>query len=379
MKFTNEHIQQLLIEKITGTIDPADNLAIEQLLMEDKDVYGQWQQMLQQIQQADGFSMEGDAEKSWLEIAPYIRKTKKAKLFSLIKFASVAAMLAVIVASVYLFNDNKNGDLSSENLSAAEKQHAIKFSMDQGETIYLQSRSSTSFRLGPAIIQANEEGLSYTVAETKKQQWSTLFVPAVLSYKITLSDGTEVWMNSESSLRFPLNFSGNTREVYIDGEAYFKVAKNTQQPFIVHTPKTEIKVLGTEFNVNTYDDNKIVTALVEGEVTTSNKNKEIKLAPGFEAVFNFYQKDFQLQAFDASEVLAWMKGVYYFHNMPLQDLSKQLSRWYNIQVEFENPALQNKTFSGELVKNQPIQLFLDNLKISNEMHSDFKAGVVRFK
>ncbi len=382
MKFTNEHIQQLLIEKVTGVIGHEDDLAIEQLLVNDKLVYDQWQEIVQQIQQAElkGFSLEGDAEKSWHQIAPLMEKPKKAKVLSLIKkIVSVAAILAAIFSGVYLFNKNKTSDSRVAKLPVDEKQNAIKFSIDNGETVYLQTKGSASFKLGSAAIETNEAGLTYSSPETKSQQWGTLAVPSVLDYKIRLSDGTEVWMNSETKLRFPLNFSDKTREVYIDGEAYFKVAKNVHQPFIVHTPKTEIKVLGTQFNVNTYDDDKIVTALVEGAVTASDKDKKIELKPGFEAVYNFYQKDFQLKTFDDSEVLAWMNGVYYFHNMPLQDLSKLLSRWYNVQVEFEKPALRNKTFSGELVKNQPVQLFLDNIKISNEMNSDLKDGVVRFK
>lgn len=233
--------------------------------------------------------------------------------------------------------------------------------------------------LGGATIQINEEELACASSAAATQQWSTLAVPSTFNYKIRLSDGTQVWLNAETKLRFPFTFPHQTREVYVDGEAFFKVAKKQHQPFIVHTPQTDVLVTGTQFNVNTYNRNAIQTSLVEGAVIAKSAgNRQVHLKPGFEVVYDA-QKGFRTAAFDEADVLSWMKGVYYFHNTPLVELAKVLSRWYGIEVHFENAALQNKTFSGELVKQQPLQVFFDHLQLSADVRSLRKDQVVYLK
>lgn len=385
MQPTSEQIQLLLIEKITGTIDAEDDRTIEQLLADDAEVRQQWQTMQQQVQQsaAQGFSIEVDEEQRWEAIKPHLKRHSKAKVIPFVRIAMAAAVLAAVVAGIFLFTERQSPVPTIAHAPASvtptKKQSGITLSTDDGKTIALNNATLNTFQLGTATIKADADKLSYSSSPTDTQQWSTLFVPAALDYKVMLADGTEVWLNAETRLRFPLSFSGKTREVYMDGEAYFKVAKNKQRPFIVHTPKTNILVTGTQFNVNTYNADKIKTALVEGSVIARGSgNIEVDLKPGFEVVYN-PQEGFRTKAFDENKVLSWMKGEYYFHNTPLQHLAKVLSRWYNVEVQFENEALKSKTFSGELLKRQSLQLFLDNLQVSAEVHSYIKDGIVYFQ
>ena len=385
MKFESEHIQILLIEKIAGTISPEDDMAINQLLAEDTKVYQQWQAMQQQLKESEayGFTLEVDADLHWQAIKPHLQRHSKTKVLSFVRVAMAAAVLTAIVIGIHLFvKEEPHSPIIAHapaSIPPVKELSDITLSMDDGKTVALNNTTPDTFQLGNAIIRADTNKLSYTSSQATTQQWSTLSVPAALDYKIMLADGTEVWLNAKTKLRFPLHFSGGAREVYIDGEAYFKVAKNKQIPFIVHTPKTDILVTGTRFNVNTYNADRIKTALVEGSVIAkSSGHRQVDLKPGFEVIYN-PQKGFRTKTFDENKVLSWMKGEYYFHNTPLQDLAKILSRWYNIEVQFENEALQNKTFSGELLKHQSLQLFLDNLRLSADIHSYIKDGVVYFQ
>lgn len=381
MKLTNEHIQLLLVEKIVGTIDAQDDLVIDELINKNPEVFRQWQKLQEQIQHAEtqGFSVNADAEKSWERIAPLVKTRPPSGVFSLGKIAVAAAVFVLVIFGFYIFDHNRTADLRPvAKLPVVESRDAITLSADNGETIYLEKAGSGTFQLANATITTTPGRLTYTSATTATVGWSTVAIPAIMDYKILLSDGSEVWMNSETKLRFPLSFPGKTREVFIDGEAYFKVAKNEQQPFIVHTGEAVIQVLGTQFNVNTYDVNKIKTSLVEGAVALTANNTKVNLKPGFEAVYRTGFNGIKVESFDESDVLSWMKGIYFFHNTSLTDLSKMLSRCYNVRFRFNNSSLGNKTFSGKIDKNQPIQFFLDNIKISDEVNSDLKDGVISF-
>src|SRR5690606_25037817 len=137
--------------------------------------------------------------------------------------------------------------------------------------------------------------LDYQSSNTSLE-WNIISVPFKRDYKLILSDGTEVWLNSLSNLRFPFNFIGEKREVFLEGEAYFKVAKDTK-PFIVHVGETDIKVLGTSFNINS-DGTQVITSLVEGSVLNSAGNESVLLKPGYQSIFEPLT-GFKEQAFDA--------------------------------------------------------------------------------
>lgn len=379
MKYTKEYIQRLLVEKIAGTINSDEDELIDGLLDQDAVLRRQWKDMQMQIRQAEakGFSVEADEETAWQQVQAAMTPGKKTRILTFPKMA-VAAACILAIAGIYLLVRHQSPSSSTAAISHAAKKAGITLSLADGKTIDLSGAGNQTIQTGSAAIHTAAGSLSYTARETGMQEWSVLMVPPSLDYKIKLSDSTEVWLNAQTRLKFPFSFPGKTREVYIDGEAYFKVAKNPARPFIVHTPATDITVTGTQFNVNTYDAENVKTALVEGSVTTVNGNNQVHLKPGLEASYT-PGGGFRVNAFDESEVLSWMKGVYYFHNTPLKDLARLLPRWFNTQVQFDKPVLQNKTFSGELTKNQSLQLFLDNLRTSDEIDVYFSNNIVHFR
>lgn len=371
MEYTSEQIHVMLLEKITGAIDPADNLIVEQLLAEDEDLRQQWLNLNEVVEQAaaTGFSVMKSEEQSWQEIKPLLRKRSTPRLVVL-KALSAAAVAAAVFAGIYLFNGQRKPVKESRSASG------VTIALENGTIIPIQKGVSKKVSLDGTTMQIDERGLTDQSSASGSVRWRTVSVPAVLTYKVWLADGSEVWLNATTKLRFPCGFPGSTREVYVEGEAYFKVAKNRLRPFVVHTPQTDVLVTGTQFNVNTYNPDNIQTALVEGSVTTKGAgDRQVALRPGYKASYNV-QNGFRTETFDDADVLSWMKGVYYFHNTPLQELSGVLARWYGIKVHFDNVALQTKTFSGALTKKQPLQLFLENLRLSADVNSSIKDSVL---
>jgi transmembrane sensor len=203
-----------------------------------------------------------------------------------------------------------------------------------------------------------------------KVEWNTLTVPPRTDYRLELADGTEVHLNASSTLRFPFIFLGKTREVYLDGEAYFIVAKNSSQPFIVHTPSTSVKALGTAFNINSYNADLVVTSLVQGAaVTDVGDSLDVTLKPGYEAIYRTGER-FKVKRFDESITLSWREGIYRFRNTRLADLQPVIQRWFGLKLAFEPQSIAGAEYSGCLEKNKPLSGFLDQL--ANVLRLDYR-------
>ena len=179
---------------------------------------------------------------------------------------------------------------------------------------------------------------------------------------IRLSDGTEVWLNSESSLRYPASFRGAERKVEITGEAYFEVAHNTT-PFMVKKDAMEIKVLGTHFNINTYEDEGIMkVTLLEGSIQISISNHQNLLKPGQQAQI---KDDIKLiNGVDIEEVMAWKNGKFQFgEKADLNLIMRKIARWYDVDVEYEGGTI-NQRFGGEMPMNSNLSQVLEILRTS---------------
>lgn len=200
----------------------------------------------------------------------------------------------------------------------------------------------------------------------------TLSVPKGGQYQLTLSDGTRVWLNSASILRYPSRFSGNFREVELEGEAFFEVShRGHHQPFIVKTPHQSTTVLGTTFNIMAYaDETEVTTTLVSGAVRVDYTGKAAHqavsaiLAPGEASVL--LDGVLRKQKVDVAVATAWKEGKFYFKKTPFAQMMRQLARWYDVDVVYQG-SVPNETFSGELSKDMPLETVLDFL-IGSDIH-----------
>lgn len=214
---------------------------------------------------------------------------------------------------------------------------------------------------------------------------NTLTVPAGNMYSLTLADGSVVHLNAATILRFPFAFTGPRREVFVDGEAFFNIAPNANQPFIVHSKKKNVQVLGTAFNINTYND-QFMLSLISGKVAVTDVKEQpmaphgsVQLAPCQRAVLNARTNRIEIEAVDGSSELSWLQGIYRFQQEPLADVCKVAERLYGVKFKLESEALGKITYTGILHRGEPVDIFLKNLKINGKVggyEQDWDGGVV---
>jgi len=193
---------------------------------------------------------------------------------------------------------------------------------------------------------------------------------------IKLDDGTEIKINAATTIRYPANFSNSSiREVYVEGEAFFNVSPDPKKPFIVHCDLANIEVLGTSFNVRTYD-NSFRAALVSGAVAiTTHEGEKIKLSPGYTATLETHIPQLLVTAYKPDTVLGWLSGIYRFENTPLKEVCRMAERAYNIRISIDSKALANVCYSGIINAGKPVELLLEDIGYTTEMDHYFdKSG-----
>lgn len=237
-------------------------------------------------------------------------------------------------------------------------------------TLLELDKQASGIVMGESITYEN--GKSIAAAALDKQGMAAdpsklileLATPLGGIYQITLPDGTKVWLNAGSSLKYPMSFAKNERRVRLEGEAFFEVTKDSARPFKVLSKGQEIEVLGTAFNVNAYPDNTAIkTTLVKGKVKLSNKNRyseAIYLLPGQQST-NTNNGKIQLANVDTAPFTAWKEGLFYFDETPLSDALQQIGRWYNVEVKYKGEVPQTH-FYGRIKRSKPLREVLDVLE-----------------
>ncbi|MBQ8502588.1 MAG: DUF4974 domain-containing protein [Bacteroides sp.] len=236
----------------------------------------------------------------------------------------------------------------------------------------------------PALKMKNEDGIlhyevkSPPVKDDREMMYHSLKVPRSGQYQLVLSDGTHVFLNSETELKYPIFFTDNdsVREVHLKGEAYFKVAHNPKSSFIVHTRRGKIKVLGTSFNIQDYaDEERTTVTLQEGHIACFFSGGEYEMYPGNQLWLDGDGMDnvpWVVQQADVASAVSWVSGVFEFNDMPLLQIMKQLARWYDIEYTFERMALKEHRFTGVAYRNLPLEKLLDQIEKTTDIHFKIK-------
>ncbi|MFA6945613.1 MAG: FecR family protein [Pedobacter sp.] len=240
--------------------------------------------------------------------------------------------------------DAKNGQLA--------EQSGIKISKTaDGQLVYTISDSDNS-----------SQSLSYNIIET----------PAGGQYQVNLPDGSKVWLNSASSLRYPVRFTGNERRVEISGEAYFEVAHNKRMPFKVINSSQIVEVLGTHFNIMAYpDESSTKTTLLEGSVRIIKENKSKIITPGQQT--RVKNGDIDVETVDVTQVTAWKDGYFMFKNEDIQSIMRQISRWYNLEVEYQGHFTE-KVFGAKISRTRNVSEVLEILESTGSIHFKIIPG-----
>lgn len=248
---------------------------------------------------------------------------------------AVAAVIAIVVIlRVYSINSTPRVEGPLVAFVANHKSQVVTLSEGDEKPLAI-SRS-----IQKSGIVVNAQVANYSDASVPKNSVQTITTPRGKSYKVILNDGTIVLMNADSHLIFPTYFSGKERVVKFEGEAYFKVSKDSKHPFVVQTEKVSTRVLGTEFNLKAYASSDTHVTLVEGSVVVCNRanNKKVTLKPGQDAALH-NDCQFDVIQVDTDYYIQWKDGFFYFDNMPLVEVMKELGRWYNVNIYINDNAL----------------------------------------
>lgn len=253
--------------------------------------------------------------------------------------------------------------------------------LNDGQQIDLSAISSdTVIRQNGALLRLDSSrSISYQLqgGENTEMAYNVIVVPRSGEYRLVLADGSVVWLNSDSELKYPVVFSGNQRKVYLKGEAYFEVAKDKTKPFSVEVGDMEVQVLGTCFNINAYRvDGTIQTTLVSGKVKVSDRHstRSVILKPDEQAELQNGQ--IITKEVDAAVYTAWRDGRFYFESEPLEEIAAQLERWYDIHFFFTRESLKQEEFTGVIRRDYTADQILEIITKTTNVKFEIKGRSV---
>ena len=277
-----------------------------------------------------------DIDDEWNKFAAKTRRPR-----TLYYYIAAAAAVIIILVAIFSLGFFKQKPLEGTVLEAVAKTpaHPVLTTSD-GEEIELGGNADKGVLATMGVnVKAKEMTLTANAADTPDRL--TLTIPRGQTYKITLSDGSEVWMNNDCRLVYPNYFTGKERRVKVEGEAYFKVAPDAKHPFIVEANGIEAKVLGTEFNVRSYGNSDTHVTLIKGKVAVrTDASHEAVLTPGQDAQLND-DGSLGIADVDIDSYIYWRDGYFYFDNISLENIVQDIGRWYNLNVVFANNNVRN--------------------------------------
>jgi len=318
-----------------------------------------------------------DGHAAWERIVQKIDVPKQSPvqrfLRPALKYAAIL-ILPFLIGAYFLYQNTEKVD-STATFSELEKQISeLKESSlitAEGEVLALTASTKESVVvIDGAKIQHKDSTLLYNNDGKKNEEikYNCLVTPKSKVFNLVLADGTKVWLNASSAIKYPVSFASDTRKVYLTGEAYFEVTHDATKPFIVSTDKMEVEVLGTSFDVMAYPTERTVeTTLVHGKVHVKTENSSLILQPGMQAQLDKNTSILDQKQIDTELITSWRDGKYIFHYEDMEDVISKLSRWYNIEFSFINTTKKNLHFSGTLYKYNDIEETLHILELATNV------------
>lgn len=331
---------------------------------------------------------EIDSEKAWENIERKIKKYHKIQFSKkVIKYAASLAVLLALGTGLYVIID-KNQDSANPKTSYDElitpRKNQAKLKLSTGEVVKINNGFKQNFNESNAtIIKADTSNvLQYQQTNNERiasaePKYNTLSIPRTGKYKLILSDSTVAWLNSETTLKYPVSFTEKVRKVELEGEAYFEIAQNTESPFVVETNGMRIKATGTSFNVMAYSNDKNVEAtLVNGSIDIYADNQHLNVEPGKQASFKRDQKELTICRVNTSYYTSWIQGVFKFNNTRMRDIAKRLHRWYDIKINFQDTIAPEIRFTGVIDKNESIEKLFKIIEETDKVELTIKEEEV---
>ena len=326
-----------------------------------------------------------DIGQGWERLQRRIARRRKKRVITRLAYMAVC-FIALGGFSVWLLQEKEQQTLAlQETISASAddfpekgESKAILF-LSNGEKINLDQNHSLTDKKDSALFTNDcQEGiLTYRKTADAKpvQEYNTLVIPKGGEYQLVLSDGTQIWLNSESSLKYPVSFKGENREVILKGEAFFHVPQDTASLFTVRASNMIVEGTASKFNIAAYPQTSTKTTLAEGCVKIKTPFKELELFPNEQAILS---SDNQLttRAVDAHLYTCWTEGIYEFRNTSLEEITAQLSRWYNVDMQFKYPELKEKHFAGVIFRKEELNMAIETIQAVSDVKFTRQGNVI---
>lgn len=380
---TKQEEKQWLRAILEGRIKPGDEEWKQ--VREDEEFEG----VRKSIRKRAGLCLESreeDLETMWKTIESRLQRNSNGKVNKrqrrLVVWTSCAAVVVLLICLPMLYVRMDKKDLQQKYKMASITNQRIVLIMPDGERKLLDEHDVQVVVNEGGEMRTNDGTLIVKSDEQNERapQYYTLDVPNGAEYNLVLPDGTKIFLNAGTTLRYPDRFVGDTREIALSGEAYLIVAKDAEHPFIVKTDDVKIQVLGTVFNVNSYPDGEWVrTTLVEGKVEAQCTNQSIMMEPGTQVAYNRSTHVVDYRPVDVHLYTSWLDGYYDFEEMELGELMQIISRWYDIPIDFSSAELKKIKFSGRLQRYDSVEQLFKMLGYTQEVVFDMSDGRITIR
>lgn len=323
----------------------------------------------------------------WEQVQKRIRAARRRNIYTI--FCQYAAIfLLPLMAGVITFYLTRETDrperkaIVAQTVSITPGESKAVLTLGDGTVVDLDAQSNRKLEESGMQIQVNQAELAYNKQETEETKeeivYNQIDIPRGGEYKLRLSDGSLVHLNAMSSLRYPVHFSGKTREVELTGEAFFEVSKDATKPFLVKTAGIDVRVLGTAFNVSAYPDNPYTqTTLVSGSVQMQTKEGgSIELKPSQQAEMDNKSHEIVIRQVDVTLYTSWIEGKIYFKDERLETIMATLERWYDVKIVFANEKIKNMRFGCNLNRYEEINPFLKLLEATGKVKTKVESHTI---
>ena len=359
LEYDNNYIRRLIQLNLVGGLSPEEKGKLENWIDESEEhrlLFCKIKKQLS-INEIRNY-LQTDVEDAWKKVrektfgAPPVRPRIRPKW---LKYAAVVLPVLLSITLWYTWKE----EMKNKQATVARLNPVL--TLDNGEKYQLDPEEQTEIYVDEEVkaYQAGG-GLIYdTTARQEENKYNRIEVPRGSEYWIVLPDGTRVWLNAATELKYPVAFHAKERRVYLKGEAYFEVAPDKNRPFYVETEEVKIRVLGTVFDVNTHYTRGVRTVLVEGAVALEwGDQKEIRMKPGELADFDRTTTEVTLKEVDVTSYISWKEGYFVFEDEPLEEIMHTLSLWYDKEFLFVGKRSRALHFSGHIKRYERIETIL---------------------
>ena len=364
---------RLIYRKIEGRLSAVEEERFETWLKEGREHREYYERMRSMYQQENMQEVAiGKIQDAWEMFEKRVQgrlrmKRKRYWMWGV----SVAASVVVVFCLIIYYHSDTGQDVNIAVQNIVPGQYNAILEMADGATYHLGGQQGSLQEKTGRQIKIDTSLVSYLPVGDKQETpkevvYNKLSIPRGGEYRIELEDGTKIWMNSESRLRYPVAFFNDTREVYLEGEAYFEVAKDPECPFFVEMEGVEVRVYGTSFNVNTHQKGCIQTVLVKGSIGVKvlASGTESVIKPGQMAEFKQGNTKVDVKEVNVAVYTDWKDGIFRFENQRLEDILTVLSNWYDVDVFYQTPSVKELHFSGYMERYKDVRVILEAITLS---------------